>query len=48
MKDKIILIMLAVVMFSFGVMCFVTQHYIVAAFDFLAAGLDLHAALRRR
>jgi hypothetical protein len=48
MKNKAVLIMLATLMFGLGVMCFATKHYVVAAIDFMAAGLDLHAALRRR
>lgn len=48
MKDKAVLIILAILMLGLGVMCFITKHYVVAAIDFLAAGLDLHAALRRR
>ena len=44
MKNKITLIILATVMFGLGVMCFVTKHYVVAAIDFMATGLDLYAA----
>ena len=48
MKDKIVLIILAALMFGLGIMCMLTHNYIVGIADFCVAGLDLYAALRRR